>query len=134
MQESVGKIMKINHKCTFHFDEEKGILFKNYTGRVTLDNVINTWKNAIEKDKVSHDTKGIVVNFLKAKIDMEPVAAEEIVAFYRSNMEIFGGKKIAILTGTPRDIIIPVLMHEQSRGFEVRPFSTLDAACDWISE
>jgi len=58
----------------------------------------------------------------------------EIASFYKKHPEVFGGYKIAIVTVTPRDIVIPVLVEMHDDGYRSRPFSTLDAAIFWILE
>ncbi len=125
--------MNTNPKYSSWIDDEKNIFFKEYFGKITFEDVVKTWDLLLENNQMPENIKGIVLNYLQAEMDMGPEAAEKIVKYYGNHPEAFIGKRIAIVTERPKDIIVPVLMREEVKEFEVRPFSTIDAACQWIS-
>ena len=56
----------------------------------------------------------------------------EIANFYKKHIDIFGNFKIAIVTEEPKDIVIPILVESLDEGYTSCPFSTLEAAINWV--
>ncbi|MGQ8336789.1 hypothetical protein ACUNWD_09580 [Sunxiuqinia sp. A32] len=40
--------------------------------------------------------------------------------------------KIAIVTESPKDIVIPTLVQNEDDGYLSRPFSSIEAAIKWV--
>jgi len=49
--------------------------------------------------------------------------------FYKENLRVFGGKRIAIVCEWPDDIVFPILIQTKDFAYESMPFSTLKAGC-----
>lgn len=119
-------------KFSYRFDEERGILFKTYYGAITIEDINTSWEFAFREGLIPKDKHGFVLDYRKAFFNIEPGRHVEIAAFYKRHPEYFGGYKIAIVTETPKDVVIPVLVEMHDEGYYSRPFSTMEAAVAWV--
>ena len=119
-------------KFSYHFDEERGILFKTYYGAITIEDINSSWKFAFREGLIPEVKCGFVLDYRKARFDVVPGRHVEIAAFYKRHIEVFGGYRIAIVTEEPKDIVIPVLVEMHDEGYHSRPFSTMEAAVSWV--
>ncbi len=114
------------------YEFKDGIVFKNYLGMVTIEDVINTWIDAIEQNSFPIDTIGFVLDYRNAQFDIKPGRHIEIPEFYQQYPDVFYGRRIAIITVRPEDVVYPMLIRTQDKGYESMPFSTMEAAVDWV--
>ncbi len=56
----------------------------------------------------------------------------KIAEYYKKHLEIFRDQKIAIITRTSKDVIIPTLVESKDDGYSSKPFYTVDAALKWV--
>lgn len=118
----------------FRYEYKDCIVFKSYFGFITVNDVKKSWLDAMEKNLFPADTIGFILDYRSAHFDIEPGQYIEIPEFYRQNPSVFEHKRIAIVTENPEDIVYPMLIRLHDRGYESRPFSTMDAAIQWVLE
>lgn len=116
----------------YEFDSNSGILFKYYYGLITFEDIAISWEFAISNNIIPKNTKGFILDYRNASFNIDVSEYNKIPAFYKQYSSIFYGYKIAILTESPKDIVIPILVKEKDDGYESRPFTTLEAAIKWI--
>nr|WP_321357795.1 hypothetical protein [uncultured Draconibacterium sp.] len=116
----------------FKYEYKDCIVFKSYFGLITVDDVKKSWLDGIAKNSFPVETTGFVLDYREAHFDIEPGRHIEISTFYRQHPDIFENKRIATVTENPDDIVFPMLIRLQDRGYESRPFSTMDAAIHWV--
>ncbi|WP_163323286.1 hypothetical protein [Draconibacterium mangrovi] len=116
----------------FKYEYKDCIVFKSYFGLITVEDVKNSWLEAISNNLFPEETIGFILDYREAHFDIEPGRHNEIPAFYWQHPGVFENKRIAIITENPEDIVYPMLIRLQDRGYESRPFSTMDAAIRWI--
>ena len=119
-------------KIKYRFDEAAGIMYKYYFGTITLNDISSTWDDAISKKIIPENTKGFILDYTKANFDIEVSETDGIADYYRQHLDIFGGKKIAIITQTPTDIVFPIMVEKKDSGYSSHPFYTLEAAIEWV--
>lgn len=117
---------------TFQFSNSLGIFFKYYYGDITLEDIKNSWEYIIHNQAIPEETKGFILDYRGAVLNIPPIQSAEIANFYKSHLEIFGGLKIAILTDKPKNVVISVLVESKNEGYQSRPFSTMQAAIAWV--
>ena len=117
---------------TYTFDEKTGILFKNYFGIITIEDIRSSWIYAFENHIIPANIKGFILDYRKATFEMTLDENIEISKFYQQYIHVFRNFKIAILTQNHKDIVIPILVKRNDDGYQSEPFSTLDAAMKWI--
>jgi len=124
----------MTEKFKYEFDTKLGILFKRYHGEITLKDITSSWDNAIKNDKIPQKTIGFILDYRKASFKLVNNEILGIPQYYRNNLPIFNGKRIAIITENPKDIIVPYLVKEEDFNYSSSPFSTIKAAINWILE
>ncbi len=122
--------MKKNY--TFYFDPDTRIMYKYYYGEISFDDIESSWDEAINKNIIPGETSGFILDYQKASVNIPVKLYNQIPEYYKQHLDIFGGKRIAVLTTNPKDIVIPILVETESQGFESKPFSTEEAAIKWI--
>ncbi len=122
----------MNKKFKYQFDYSLEILFKYYYGQITIEDIESSWEYAFENHLIPKEKKGFILDYRNSNFKLKIDEHTAISDFYKKHLDIFGGFKIAILTENPKDIVIPILVESQDEGYSSRPFSTLEAAIDWI--
>lgn len=124
----------MSEKFKIVYDEQLNILYKNYYGNITIDDIIATWDKIIKNNMIPKTTKGFILDYTNAKLDVPVKDYAKIPEYYKSNLSVFGGLKFAILTQTKEDVIVPSLVQLQDDGYSSRPFYTREAALAWVSK
>jgi hypothetical protein len=117
---------------SYSFDEKTGILYKTYFGPVKMADIESSWIYAFENNIIPRRTKGFILDYRDASFHITPEEHVEIVKFYQQHINVFRNKRIAIITESPKDVIIPMLIEEKDDGYHSKPFSTIEAAVKWI--
>jgi len=117
---------------TYKFNPENRIMYKYYSGSIRIEDIIDSWNQAINNNIIPKETKGFILDYRKATFELDILDYEKIPEYYYQHLDVFGGSKIAILTINPQDIVIPLLVKEKDLGYTSRPFSTEEAAIKWI--
>ena len=118
----------------FTYDEGTKILVKKYFGNVSLDDVINSWLFAIDNYYFEKPLKGIISDYLNAKITFHYKDSSKVAEFFKQHIHYFGGLKIAVVTEDPESIVYPILVKKYDLGYKSKEFTTIDAAINWILE
>lgn len=116
----------------FIFDSCTNILYKNYFGKINIDDINDSWHYAFENNLIPPTTKGFILDYRKASLDIDSKKYKKIVSFYKKNISVFRDKKIAVITNSSKDIVIPILVEQKDKGYSSKPFSTVEAAIRWI--
>jgi len=122
----------MEEKFKYHFNSSLGILFKTYYGLITIEDIESSWNFAFKNDLIPKEIKGFILDYRNSNFDIRTDRYTAIADFYKKHIDIFGNFKIAILTAEPRDIVIPILVESLDEGYSSRPFSTIEAAIDWV--
>ena len=122
-------------KCTVDYksDEVVNILTRTFKGDVTMTDVISSWEYIINNRLITQTHKGVISDYSEACIqsDIEDIAKLKNLVI--ENIDIFQNLKLAVIINSPK-IIIPMLFQYECSNIDTKPFSTIDAAIDWINE
>ncbi len=124
----------MSDKFKIVYDEQLKILYKNYNGNISIDDIIASWDKIIKNNMIPKTTKGFILDYTKAKLDVPVKDYAKIPEYYKSKLSVFGGLKFAILTQTKEDVIVPSLVQLKDDGYLSRPFYTRKAAIAWVSK
>jgi hypothetical protein len=120
--------MKI--ETTYKPDEK--IFYKKYKGKISVEDVISSWKKNIENFEIPEETNGFILDYTEAEMDFGFDKYNRIPQFYGSNLATFGSKPIAIVVTTPENTVFPYLISLEDSGYRSCPFSSVAAARRWI--
>lgn len=116
------------------YDDRLKILYKYYYGIIKINDIISSWDEIIENNMIPKLTKGIILDYSNAKLDVAITEYTKIPEYYKKNLSVFGGLKIAILTQKKEDVIVPSLVQLKDDGYLSKPFYTKEAALAWVTQ
>ena len=122
----------MEEKFKYVFDRSTGILYKYYYGSITFDDIFSSWDYAIENNLIPEETKGFIMDYRNATMENLLKEYWRISDYYKNHLDIFGNKRIAVVTQRPKDVVVPDLVETKDEGYSSRPFFTTDAALRWI--
>jgi hypothetical protein len=119
-------------KFAYSYDKTLGILYKHYFGLISLEDIYSSWDYAIQNNIIPKGTRSFILDYQLASFDIKIKEYSGIAKYYKDHLEIFSGSKIAVITQTPKDVVIPTLVETHDEGYRSRPFYSLGAAIDWV--
>ena len=122
----------MEEKFKFVFDRSTGILYKNYFGAITYDDIYSSWDYAITYNLIPKETKGFILDYRNATLENLLKEYWKISDYYKKHLDIFGNKRIAIITQKPKDSVVPDLVETKDEGYSSRPFYNTEAAIQWV--
>ncbi len=109
----------------------EAILIRNFVGKVVANDIIESWKYLYKHQLINHSTKGLINNLQGCELMMD-LESFTLLLNYMKSMKYIKNIKIAVIADNPKTIIFPILGHEQERELNIKPFSTMDAAVNWV--
>jgi len=119
-------------KHTQHKTYPDTVLVRTFEGEVSSDDIIASWKLLHEKNLFTSRIKGVLNDLEDCELTMSMEGFRELMN-YMKNQEHLLGLKIAVVTNSPKRIIFPALGEMQEKSLTIKPFSTIDAAIEWIT-
>ena len=122
----------MEEKFKYVFDNATGILYKYYYGTITYEDIFSSWDYAISNNLIPKETKGFILDYRNATLENLLKEYWKISDYYKKHLDIFGNKRIAIITEKPKDTVVPALVAQKDEGYLSRPFYTPEAALLWV--
>jgi len=119
-------------KFAYQFDGSTNILYKHYFGMITLEDIYSSWDYAINNNIIPAGTRSFILDYRDASFDINVKEYHKIADYYADHLEVFKNSKIAIITQTPKDVVIPALVETKDKGYVSKPFYSIEAATDWV--
>ncbi len=120
--------MKIDLK---YIDDDK-ILVREIRGKVTFKDIFSSWKELIKEGWLNPSLKGIINDFREMELDAKVSDVNEVMKLIDNNFDTFKGIRIAVVVDSYKNIVFPMMVEKLSKKVKIRPFSTFEAARDWI--
>lgn len=109
----------------------EAILIRKFIGKVSVNDIIESWKYLYKHQLINVNTKGLINNLQGCELIMD-LESFTLLLNYMKSMTYIKNIKIAVIADNPKTIIFPILGHEQERELNIKPFSTMDAAVNWV--
>lgn len=119
-------------KFDYRFDSKTRIFYKYYFGEITIEDITISWEYAFDHKLIPEATCGFILDYSQANFRINLSEYQQIPLFYKQHPEVFYKCRVAILTTNPANTVIPILVKQKDEGYESQPFSTLEAAQNWI--
>lgn len=116
-------------KVTIH--EQDGIIIRRFFGEVCFEDMMESWKKLIGSYEDLRAYKGILTSFLEAEIKHEDHNLNELVEFLKDYLDQLKDLKIAVVMNTPM-VTNTIIMSQRVKSLQIKPFSTVEAARQWI--
>ncbi len=112
--------------------DSESILVRRVRGRAEFTEIYNSWNDLIKNRKVKPALKGIINDFYEAELIMTLSDVKRLIKLFQEHPDIFNGIKIAVIIDSYKNIVFPMFGQKIVSNMEVRPFSTFEAAYNWI--
>ena len=107
------------------------VLIRTFSGTVTMENIISSWKYLIKKKIVTPDHIGVISDYRNSEFQIERKDVEKLYAFLNENFSIFDNLYLAQIVDSPK-ITFPKLFALYHSEFKSQAFSTRKAALNWM--
>lgn len=113
--------------------EQDGVIIRHFSGEVYIRDMIESWHLLFNKYTDLRDYKGIMTNYLDAEIKKEDRNLNDLVDCLKSYMDLIKDLKIAFVMDTPR-ITNTIILAKRMKSLQIKPFTTEEAAMQWLGE
>lgn len=109
----------------------ESILIRNFIGKVDVNNIIDSWEYLHKNKLIDKNIKGIIKNLTGCELIMDMESFKILIAYLKKDDSI-KKIKLAVISDIPETIVFPFLGENQENELKIKPFSTMEAAVDWI--
>lgn len=109
----------------------ESILIRNFFGKVDVNNIIDSWEYLHKNKLIDKNIKGIINNLTGCELIMDMESFKILIAYLKKEDSI-KKIKLAVISDIPETIVFPFLGENQESELKIKPFSTMEAAVDWI--
>ncbi len=110
----------------------ESVLIRKFVGKVSSDEIIDSWEYLKEKNLISKKIIGIINDLSNCELLMDMEGFKSLMD-YMKKQNSFKGIKLAVICNSPETIIFPLLGESQEKELKIKPFSTQEAAVKWVS-
>jgi hypothetical protein len=107
------------------------ILVRKFHGPIEVPEIISSWKYLLENKMLGDEHIGVINDLCDCKLIMDEDCFRELIGYLKNN-PVFQKLKLAVICDTPEKIVFPSIGEHSVKELHIKPFSTLDAAIDWI--
>jgi hypothetical protein len=118
-------------EVTFH--EQDGIIIRRFAGEVCFADMMESWEKLLDTYENLQDYKGILTTYLDADIKNEGTNLNVMVEFLRAYVDRLKNLKIAVVENTPL-VTNTIIVSQRVKSLQIKPFSTVEAAMNWIRD
>jgi hypothetical protein len=108
-----------------------GIIVRRFQGDVYLKDIIESWDDLFGKFDDLSQYKGVVTDFLEAELHHEDQNMNILVDYLKGYIERMNDLKIAVVMDSPH-VTNTIMLGQKMKHMQMRPFTTRQAAVDWI--
>ncbi len=121
-------------KCEvdYNYNEKDQILIRTFSGTIQISDMLSSWVKTIYHKLTLYECKGIITDFMQANINIEVDEIEVLEKLFLDNYETLKHIKIAQITDSTK-VILPLLFKNKHPEFQLCPFSTKEAAYNWVT-
>ncbi len=109
------------------------ILIRNFTGKITVNEIIDSWDFLLNQQLLTDKTKGVINNLTKSELDMNIESFSTLINYLKKNDNL-KRLKLAVICDTPGTTVFPMLGELRVKELNIKPFSTEEAAISWIMD
>ncbi len=118
------------HKIEYIDDDS--IMVRRVRGKAEFSDIFCSWSDLIKNNEIKPAITGIINDFRDVELIMNIADVKKLITLFEENTDIFGGKKIAVVVDSYKNIFFPMVGQKFTSKMQVRPFSTYEAAYNWV--
>ena len=120
------KVIYENHNL---FPES--ILIRKFIWKASSLDIIKSWEYLLENNLIEKNIKGVITNLLECDLNLDMESFKTVIN-YMQNQACLKGIKCAVVTENSKTIVFPFLGEKRNSDLKIKPFSTIEAAVNWI--
>jgi hypothetical protein len=115
------------------FEEKDDVIIRRFSGEVTIEDMLDSWKELFKRYEDLSRYKGIITTFDDVMLKKEKGGGvKAMVNILNENKDKLKGVRVAIVLDHPA-ITNAVMVGHYVKDIKVQPFVTVEAAMSWIS-
>lgn len=118
-------------RVEYSIDQENKIINRCFCGKINLQDNIDSWNELFENVDFS-TINGVLNDFTKAELTMELDEIYILLKFLNEKLLNLSKVKLAVISLKPEIIVFPTLAQNDFPNLKIRPFSTREAALNWL--
>lgn len=116
-----------------HEKYPKNIYVREFKGMVDVSEIIASWEDLLNNKLITKHIKGIINDLTECELRMDMDSFHNLIVYLKGHDE-FSKIKLAVISGDPKIIVFPTLGEQDAKGLKIKPFTTEEAAVEWIME
>ncbi len=108
------------------------VILRSFKGDVYLQDIIDSWEETLDRFDNLIEYKGIVTDFLAADLHHEDRNMNILIDYLKSQLGKMNDMKIAVIMDSPH-VTNTIMLGQEMKHLQIRPFTTRKAALDWIN-
>ncbi len=109
----------------------ESILIRDFDEEVSMKEIIESWEYLISENLINDSTKGVINNISGCALLMD-MEGFKVVLDYMKQQDILKKVKLAVVCDDPKTIVFPALGERMENELRIKPFSTMNAAVNWV--
>ncbi len=109
----------------------ESILIRNFIGQVNVNDIINSWEYLNQNKLIDKKIKGVINNLSGCELIMDMESFKTLITYLKKEDSI-KKIKLAVISDNPETMVFPFLGENQESELKIKPFSTMEAAVNWI--
>ena len=112
--------------------DDSRILVRAIRGKADFEEIYDSWRDLIKDGYFNPPVIGMINDYCGAELMVDISDMKKIKVLLEDYPDIFKSIKIAVVVDSFKNIVFPMIVDKVSKQANVRPFSTFEAARDWI--
>jgi uncharacterized protein (DUF488 family) len=108
------------------------VIFRRFSGLVSIEDMIESWKEIFSRYGDLSAYKGIITSFLNADTKSHGNNLNRMVEYLKEYVDQTRGIKVAIVMDTPK-VTSTIIMNQKMKHMHIKLFSSEEAALEWIN-
>jgi hypothetical protein len=114
-----------------YIDDGK-ILVREARGKLTFYDIYDSWLEMVNTGVLNSSLLGIINDFRELELTANINDVNRILELIEDNIDTFQNIKIAVVVDSYKNIVFPMMVEKISKIARIKPFSTFEAAEDWM--
>ena len=114
-----------------YIDDGK-ILVREARGKLTFYDLYDSWLEMVNTGVLNSSLLGIINDFRELELTANINDVNRILELIEENIDTFQNIKIAVVVDSYKNIVFPMMVEKISKIARIKPFSTFEAAEDWM--
>jgi hypothetical protein len=117
-------------------DYKLNIIRYSHSGNIPLKEIGDVWKELLNMNEFVNLKYNLLSDYRNANFEFSVSNSDVIMDFFQTIKHILNGKKEAVITDKPLTTAVSIMFEKKTLselGFDVRVFSTENAALAWLT-